>query len=215
MSEYAGKFPKGHWSFLGPGCEDKWFSTRTHEPDSECDRVADIMMLSFGESGNPVFRASSALSRRTVKRKGGGQLSIHYCGDSEIAELIFRTIVSVSQLSIYGAVSDWCEELAKRISICSEQSAGKPASKNNSEPTMALAAVSTATNPLVTDSPEQGNLFRRYRKKFAKLPDDIQIVKTCSDAGFMKTVCVRNCRVCGVMITITVGTCVAVWFMRK
>ena len=26
---------------------------------------------------------------------------------------------------------------------------------------------------------------------------------------------VRNCRVCGVMITITVGTFVAVWFMRK
>ena len=25
---------------------------------------------------------------------------------------------------------------------------------------------------------------------------------------------VRNCRVCGVMITITVGTSVAVWFMK-
>ena len=53
---------------------------------------------------------------------------------------------------------------------------------------MAPTEVLTATTSLVTDCPEQGHLLRKYRKKFAILPDDIQTIKTCSDAGFMKTV---------------------------
>ena len=33
------------------------------------------MMIKFGESGHPVFRATSPLSRGTLKSKGGGKLS--------------------------------------------------------------------------------------------------------------------------------------------
>ena len=64
------------------------------------------MMLKFGESGHPVFRATSPLSRGTLKSKGGGQLSVHCCADGDTIETVFRTIISVNQLSIYGAVSD-------------------------------------------------------------------------------------------------------------
>ena len=41
---------------------------------------------------------------------------MHFCGDDNTAELILRTILSVSQLSIYGAVADMCDEPACRIS---------------------------------------------------------------------------------------------------
>ena len=108
------------------------------------------MVINFRESGHPVFRASSALNRGTLKSRG--ELSIHFCGDSHTAELIFRTIVSVNQLSVYGAVSDLSEELAQRISNYSKQSAGRPAPKDKSETTMAPTAVSTATNPLLTNT---------------------------------------------------------------
>ena len=58
-----------------------------------------------------VFRAAtSPLSRGTLKSKGGGKLSIHFCAVEGTIETVFRTIVSVNQLSIYGAVSDLCEE---------------------------------------------------------------------------------------------------------
>ena len=46
--------------------------------------------------------------------------SIHFCGDDKIVEVVLRTIISVNQLSIYGAVADMCDELACRISDCSE-----------------------------------------------------------------------------------------------
>ena len=53
ISIYARRFGAGQWSFLGPGSEKKWYSA--HE--SKWDRVAELMMLKFGESGHPVFRA--------------------------------------------------------------------------------------------------------------------------------------------------------------
>ena len=63
-------------------------------------------MIRFGESGHQVFRATSPLSRGVLKSKGGETLSIHFCADGETVETVFRTIISVNQLSIYGAVSD-------------------------------------------------------------------------------------------------------------
>ena len=110
VSIYARRFSPGRWSFLGPGSEKKWYSTHGSKPQGEWDRVAELMMLKFGESGHPVFRATSPLSRGTLKSKGGGKLSIHFCADGGTIETVFRTIISVNQLSIYGAVSDFCEE---------------------------------------------------------------------------------------------------------
>ena len=68
------------------------------------------MMIKFGESGHPVFRATSPLSRGTLKSKGGGKLSFHFWADGDTIETVFRTIISVNQLSIHGAVPDVCEE---------------------------------------------------------------------------------------------------------
>ena len=73
-------------------------------------RVAEQMMMESSESGHPVFRAMSPLFRGTLKSKGGGKLSIHFCADEGTIETVFRTIISVNQLSICGAVSDLCEE---------------------------------------------------------------------------------------------------------
>ena len=68
------------------------------------------MMINFGESGHPIFRATGPFSRGTLKSKGGEHLSIHFCADGDTIETVFRTIISVSQRSIYGAVSDLCDE---------------------------------------------------------------------------------------------------------
>ena len=76
----------------------------------EWDKVEELMMITFGASGHPVFRATSPLSRGTLKSRGGGQLSIHFGADQGYdCETVFRTIISVHQLSIFGAVSDLCE----------------------------------------------------------------------------------------------------------
>ena len=126
VSISARRFSPGRWSFLGLGSEKKFFLCDSR-PQGERDRVAELMMIKFGESGHPVFRATSPLSRGTLKNKGGGGLSIHFCADGRTIETGFRTIISVNQLSIYGAVSDACEE----YSTCQTSTGGDPYWQSN------------------------------------------------------------------------------------
>ena len=110
VSLCAKRFGAGQWSFLGPGSEKKRCSISEDCPQGESDKIAEKMMLTFAESGHPVFRATSRLSRGVLKSNGGGKLSIHYCADQETITTVFRTIISVNQLSLYGAVAEMCEE---------------------------------------------------------------------------------------------------------
>ena len=110
VSIYAKKFGTGQWSFIGPGSQKKWYSLEENSPQGISDNMAERMMLEFAESGHRIFRATSPLSRGRLKSKGHKKLSIHYCADLETIETIFRIIVSVNQLSLYGAIAEMREE---------------------------------------------------------------------------------------------------------
>ena len=110
VSLYAKRFGKGQLSFLGLGSEKKWYSISEDSPQGEWDKMAEKMMLTFAESGHPVFRVTSPLSRGRLKSKGHGKLSIHCCADQDTITTVFCTITSVNQVSLYGAVADMCEE---------------------------------------------------------------------------------------------------------
>ena len=69
------------------------------------------MLLEFAESGCPIFRATTPLSRGNLKSKGHGKLSIHFAADYPTIETIFRIIIFANQLSLYGAVAHMCEEI--------------------------------------------------------------------------------------------------------
>ena len=75
------------------------------EPD-----IAEEMLLEFAKSGHPTFRATTPLSRGQLKSKGRGKLSIHFAADDLTIDTIYRIILSVIQLSVYGAVAALCEE---------------------------------------------------------------------------------------------------------
>ena len=66
--------------------------------------------LEFAESGCPIFRATTPLSRDKLKSKGHGKLSIHFAADHQTIEAVFRIIVFANQLSLHGAVANMCEE---------------------------------------------------------------------------------------------------------
>ena len=110
VSLYARRFGKGQWSFLCPGSEKKWYSISEDSPQGIWDIIAERMLLEFAESGCRIFRATTPLFRGQLKSKGHGKLSIHFAPDLEMIETIFRIIVSASQLSLYGAVAEMCEE---------------------------------------------------------------------------------------------------------
>ena len=92
VSIYARRYSPRRWSFLGPGSEKKWYSTYDSRPQGESDRVAELMMIKFGESGHPVFRVTSPLSRGTLKSRRGGKLSIHFCANGRTIENVFAQL---------------------------------------------------------------------------------------------------------------------------
>ena len=189
MSMYNDKrFPKGHWSLLGPGNEEQWYGTHTHKPNCSWNGSAEMMMLHLRVSGHPIFRATSALDRGFLKSKGGGQLSIHYNGDSTTGKLLFRIVISVNQLSVYGAISDRCEELAQQILDHSFSSTERSVANTNEESESRISpnVVSILTDPPSTNVPVQGDLLRCHTKRCDKLPEHIRVGKASDAAGYLR-----------------------------
>ena len=82
-----------------------------------------------------------------MKKQRKGKKSIHFNGSEENIELILRTIVSVNQLSIYGAVADKCKALSKDSEV-----AGKPAANEDLE-SMEIPTELTIADPLLILTP--------------------------------------------------------------
>ena len=141
------------------------------------------MMIKFRESGHPVFRATSPSSRRTLKSKGGGKLTIHFCADEGTIETVFRTIISVNQPSIYGAVSDMYEE----YSTCQTRT-GRPVLAGQSEPLFEPATLLIMTIRPSIEIPAHENLLQKYKERVERLSQQDRVTKICTDAGFLKTV---------------------------
>ena len=159
-----------------PGSEKKWYSNSEDSPQSEWDKMAEKMMLTLAESGHSIFRATSPLSRGQLKSKGHGKLSIHYCADQDTITTVFRTTISVNQLSLYGAVAEMCEEYES----CHDRTGGLVVKKQSHSPFVTSVI---KTNIPLNDDPHMKNF---YCKDIESQQD--RLIKFCTDAGFLTTV---------------------------
>ena len=109
VKTFAKRFGIGPWSFIGPGSEKKWYPSE-NSPQGAWDYVAEEMLLKFAESAHPIFRSTTPLSREKLKSKRKGKVSIHFSADQDTVDTTYRIILSVNQLSVYGAVAAICDE---------------------------------------------------------------------------------------------------------
>ena len=77
---------------------------------------------------------------------------------------LFRTIISVNQLSIYGAVSDLCEE----YKACQARTV-KPVLVGQSDPLSVPTSSLMKTRTPSTDDPAHEDLLQKYQKRVEKL----------------------------------------------
>ena len=110
---YTQRFPKGHWTFIGPGTEMKSYGTRDFRPDGKWNSIEAKMVQNFKETMHRVLTSISALNRG-ILRMIKGKSSIHFNAESTNSELLFRIIFSANQLSVYGAVANWCSQCGLR-----------------------------------------------------------------------------------------------------
>ena len=182
VSILANQFGFGQWSFIGPGSEKKWSSMEEeNSPQGIWDHIAEKMLMEFAESGCPIFRATTPLSRRKLKSKGHGKLSIHFAADQETIETIFRIIVSANQLSLYGAVASVCEEFESH-----QDRSGQPDVMMGQS--IVLSEIKTEV-PLDNNDPAYQNfLLQRYEERIDSLSQTDRVSKFCIDAGFIHVV---------------------------
>ena len=177
----AKRFGIGQWSFIDPSSEKKWYSMEENSPQGIWDHIADKMLLEFAESGCPIFRATTPLSRGKLRSKGRGKLSIHFAADQETIETIFRTIVSAIQLSLYGAVANMCEEFESH-----QDRSGQP------DVLMGRSIVLSeikAEVPLENDIHSHQNLLlQRYEERIKLLSQENKVSKFCMVASFVHVV---------------------------
>ena len=176
----ARKFGIGQWSFIGPGSEKKWYSSE-NSPQGAWDTIAEQMLLEVAESGHPTFRATTPLSRGQLKSKGRGKLPIHFAADGDTIDTIYRIILSVNQLSIYGAVAAICEEVESHqdgtgeLVILMGQS-------------IVLGEIK-AEAPLRNENPMNDQIiWQQYIQQVESLSLENKVSKFCKEAGLIRVV---------------------------
>ena len=103
--------------------------------------------------------------------------------DEGTIKTVFRTIISVNQLSLYGAVSDLCEE----YKACHVRT-GRPVMVGQSDPLFVPTSSLMKTPTPSTDDPAQEDLLQKYQERVERLSQQNRVIKFCTDAGFLTTV---------------------------
>ena len=157
----------------------KWYPSE-NSPQGAWDHVAEDMLLRFAESGHPIFRATTPLSRGQLKSKGKGKVSIHFSADPDTVDTIYRITLSVNQLSIYGAVAVICDEYEGH-----PDSTGKP---------VTLEGQSIVLGKIKAEAPAREELedakiiLQKYFQQVNSLSPENRLSKFCKEAGFMSVV---------------------------
>ena len=180
VKTFAKRFGIGQWSFIGPGSEKKWYPSE-NSPQGAWDHVAEDMLLKFAESGHPIFRSTTPLSRGKLKSKGKGKVSIHFSADQDTVDTIYRIILSVNQLSIYGAVAAICDEYEGH-----PDSTGQPVILEGQS--IVLGEIK-AEVPAHDEEPRDAQIIlQQYFQQVKSLSPGNRLSKFCKEAGFMSVV---------------------------
>ena len=170
----------GQWSFIGPGLKRSGILPRIAHKELG-DDIAEQMLLEFAESGHPTFLATTPLSRGTLKSKGRGKLSIHFAADVDTTDTLYRIILSVNQLSVYGAVAAKCEEFESH-----QDRSGEPEILMGQS--IVLGEVK-AEVPLQNENPMNDQIvWQQYIQQVDSLSPVNKVSKFCKEAGFMRVV---------------------------
>ena len=174
------RFGIGQWSFIGPGSVKKWYPSE-NSPQGAWDHVAEEMLLLFAESGHPIFRSTTPLSREKLKSKGKGKASIHFTADQDTVDTIYRIILSVNQLSVYGAVAAICDEHENH-----QDGTGQPVILVGQS--IVLGEIK-AEVPVHDEDPRDDQLIlQQYIQQVESLSPENKLSKFCKEAGFMRVV---------------------------
>ena len=153
---------------------------RRNSPQGAWDHIADEMLLEIAESGHPIFRATTPLSRGILKSKGHGK-RIHFTADYPTIETVFRIIISANQLSIYGAVANICEEFEAHQDGSGELDVLMG-------PSIVLGEIKAEILLQNENLTNHKILWQQYMERIESLSPESKVSRFCMEAGFIRVV---------------------------
>ena len=140
------------------------------------------MLLKFAESGHPIFRSTTPVSRGKVeKAKEKGRCP--YTSVLIKIQLIqfIALFLSVNQLSVYGAVAAICDEYESH-----QDSTGQPVILVGQS--IVLGEIK-AEVPVHDEEPRDDQIIlQQYVQQVESLSPESKVSKFCKEAGFMSVV---------------------------
>ena len=154
-------------------------------------------MLTLGESGTSrAFRSDKCVGSRSLERQERWKvIAIHHNGDLSSAELLFRTFISVNQLSVSTeqlriVVENWLSK--SQIMRFPAQETALAQVNEQLDCRLPPEVLSVKTTPLGIDVPAQGNLLRGHSERVENLPEDTRVIQMSNTAGFMRKISPRQ-----------------------
>ena len=97
--------------------------------------------------------------------------------------LFFRIIVYANQLSLYGAMTEICEEYESF-----HERTGRPVVMGQSNSSLVLSAIKTEVLSDSHDPAYQNVALQQYEERIERLSQQDKVIKFCTDAGFLSVV---------------------------
>ena len=109
-------------------------------------------------------------------------MSIHFTADQDTVDTIYRIILSVNQLSVYGAVAALCEEFEDH-----QDRTGQPVILVDNQ--LIVLGEFKAETPVHDEDPRNDQrIWQQYVQQIESLSPENRLSKFCKEAGFMRVV---------------------------
>ena len=125
----------------------------------------------------------SIVQRSAQKQRRWKIVDTLLCRFGNDLETVFRTITSVNQLSLYGAVAEMCEEYETF-----HDRTGKPVVGGQSSSSFVPSVIKTDVPLESDDRAHKDLLLQKYGERIEKLSQQDKLSKFCMDAGFLNVV---------------------------
>ena len=181
MKVFARRFGIGQWSFIGPGSEKKWFSSENSPQGEPGTTLRNKCCWNLRKVG--ILFSVQRLHCPGVVSRAKGEESCRYTSLQIKTQLIqfIAFILSVNQLSVYGAVANICEEFEAHQDRSGELDVLMGQS-------IVLSEIK-AEIPLQNENPSHHQiLWQQYMERIESLSPENKVSKFSKEAGFMRVV---------------------------
>ena len=178
VSIFAKKFGIGQWSFIGPGSEKKWYSA-----ENSPQGIILRKKCCWNSQKADILFSAQQLHCPGVNSRAKDMENCRYTSLQMNTQLkqFFRIILSVNQLSIYGAVANICEEFENH-----QDGSGEPE---------ILMGQSIVLGEIKAEVPLQNEnsvnhqiLWQQYIERIESLSPESKVSRFCMEAGFIRVV---------------------------